>query len=321
MVKVHINYKPVKGDMCMKKKLLFTLAASVCALTCAFSLAACGDSTVKIEFTYKLNDDGNSYAITGATYDGNELYQSSKFKNRMPEEITVPSEYSGKPVTVIKTLGVGENVKNVNIPDSITEIGDRAFTAFFDISYLKIGDNIEKIGAGAFAGLEKLEVELSENSKLQSIGTGAFGGTAIKSFKAPATLKFTGGDHNGDTTNLFDSCAALETIDLSAITEHFTLFSGFAKNCPKLKTVILPNVRMSINSWAFDLGSADRTTVYTLFDPLEGAKNIFYSITGDDKLGLNDCAYLGNLYFYSETEPTGSSTYWWHYVNGVPTKW
>ena len=303
------------------KKLSITLLAFVLALGCALTLSACG-STVKIEFIYTLNDDGESYAITGAKFNG-EDFQPMKHKDKMPEEVTVPAEHDGKPVTVIKHMYDGDNVKKVNLPDSIVEIGEFAFSHYSSITSIKIGDNVEKIGGSAFKGIATLEtVEFGENSKLKELGTQAFAGTGLKTFKAPAMLELQKSVQMTSidlSESMFENCTALETIDFSAMNSFVNLGSRFAYNCTSLKTVILPNHSIKISPRAFDKGTADKTTLYMCALELEGAGKISYMF--GDELGINDCAFIGNIYFYSETAPTNNVSNWWHYVDGVPTKW
>lgn len=310
------------------KKISITLLALVLALGCALGLVACGGGTVKMEFVYTLNDDGASYAVTNATYNGKE-YKIADHKNKLPEEVTVPAEHDGKPVTIIKFMSHGENVKKVNLPETIVEIGEFAFSHYESLTSIKIGDNVEKIGNSAFKDIATLEsVNIGENSKLRDIGPHAFSGTGIKSFKAPASLELRVNLSSSDyrnTQGIFENCAALEIIDLSAIaTEDISinLANHFATGCPALKTVILPNKRVALTKTTFDLNTADRTTIYMLADELEGFSKIndYYYDYGTE-LGINDCAFIGNIYFYSEIAPTNNVSNWWHYVDGVPTKW
>ncbi len=309
----------------MKKKVLFAITALLCALTCAFSLTACGDKPVEIGFVYKLSDDGASYAITGLTYNGSDLYQASKYLKGMPEEITVPAEYDGKPVTVIENMGDGKGVKKVVLPDGIVKIG--GFSTYEDLESINIGDNVKEISENAFSGLTNLELEIGENSKLEKVGKAAFSGTKIKSFKAPATLKFKKtGNNTYDSDSLFESCAELETVDLSAMTAYVeegyvagTIYIGksFATGCSKLETVIIPDERFNFDSKSFSDNSSTKTTVYMHADPLDGASKLFFNGTPES----TSCVSLSKICFYSETDPGDTTTNFWRYVDGTPAKW
>ncbi len=101
--------------------------------------------------------------------------------------------------------------KGIELPDSLTEIGDEAFSYCYALKELKLPKNTKKIGEAAFMECKKLEkitipngvtkisnrlfcvceklteVELGDNTKV--IGEDAFSDTAIKSIKLPETLE------------------------------------------------------------------------------------------------------------------------------------
>ena len=62
------------------------------------------------------------------------------------------------PLTYAKHLYVnGQELKDLVIPESVTEIGDRAFRLFCGLTSVTIHDKVTKIGNGAFAGCENLK--------------------------------------------------------------------------------------------------------------------------------------------------------------------
>lgn len=62
----------------------------------------------------------------------------------------------------------------LSIPASVTDIGNYAFAGCSDLQDVKLPDQLESVGAGAFSGIEDIDIMLPAN--IQHIGASAFGG-------------------------------------------------------------------------------------------------------------------------------------------------
>ena len=133
--------------------------------------------------------NGNNY---GVRY---YIYGLTNFKTA-----TIPEKYKGKDVVSLRgnTFSNMYFLKNVTLPDTITEIRGEAFYNCYSLESIKlpekiteikgstfenckklkkinIPDNVTRIGVHAFYGNTSLEeVSISKNSKLQEIGSSAF---------------------------------------------------------------------------------------------------------------------------------------------------
>ena len=105
------------------------------------------------------------------------------------KELVVPAYIDGLPVSVIRegTFGEyyhgaslrsrGECLVKVELPPTVTEIGDYAFKRCLRLAYIEFSDNVREIGEGAFYKCEKLRrlkipdgiTEIKENTFYQCI--------------------------------------------------------------------------------------------------------------------------------------------------------
>lgn len=77
-------------------------------------------------------------------------------------------------ITKISLAGTRmEYVQEVVLPDSVKEIGERAFWGFRDLRHVSFGNGLKKIGKGAFEGCQFLEQALLPDS-VEEIGAYAF---------------------------------------------------------------------------------------------------------------------------------------------------
>ncbi|MBP3291941.1 MAG: leucine-rich repeat protein [Clostridia bacterium] len=97
------------------------------------------------KLTFTLNDDGQSYAITGAN-------------TSISGDVTIPSRYKGKPVTRIgaSAFYYCTGLTSIVIPDSVTTIGSNAFRKCTSLTSVTIGDSVTTIGDMAFYGCDSL---------------------------------------------------------------------------------------------------------------------------------------------------------------------
>ena len=91
--------------------------------------------------------------------------------------LTVPESVKGENVTAL-SVGCFENstfLTTVNLPDTLTEIRERAFSGCSELRGIKIPEGTQSIGAGAFRGCTSLEAVYLPGS-ITRIGTDAFDG-------------------------------------------------------------------------------------------------------------------------------------------------
>lgn len=122
-----------------------------------------GDENTSI-WEFELIDD-NSYGVKAK--EGFSL-----------TNVTIPSEYNGKPVTKILENAFLHNstMYSVTIPDSINEIGASAFRSCLRLKEVTIPDSVTKIGSYAFyeCPLDKLELEYQGSWNLTGFYSGSF---------------------------------------------------------------------------------------------------------------------------------------------------
>ncbi len=151
-------------------------------------IAPCTFKDCKSLRTVKLSN--NVKRINYSAFDGCEMLEEIN----IPDSVTEISEYAFSRT----------NIKEFIWPENMTTLNNGIF-AYSDLSYIKLPNTLETIGSNAFGGCENLaEIEIPES--VTSIN-GAFSGSGIKSIKLPDNLK-------EYSPGLFNTCMNLEEITI-----------------------------------------------------------------------------------------------------------
>lgn len=167
----------------------------------------------------------NGTELTGLTDKGKAALEANK-------ELTIPAGTT----KIAEGVFSGLKLTKVTLPDSVTEVADRAF---YDNEIKELAaPGLKTIGEGAF---QKNKLTAFESSTLETIGEGAFSDNALKSVKiksAPVTVI---------PANAFRD-NQLETVELpDTVTEIGA--SAFANN--QLKAITLPVKLTKVGQEAF----------------------------------------------------------------------
>lgn len=163
------------------------------------------------DYTYQILDNG-TVEITG--YSGSDT------------ELVIPSEIEGKSVTSIGLYAFDgienmacERLESVTIPDSVTNIGWKAFSNCTSLTSITIPDSVASISNGAFEGCTSLTSVTIPNSV-----------TTIKMMT-------------------FLECSSLTSVTIpnSVTTIEAYAFSG----CKNLKSVTIPDSVTTIGEYSF----------------------------------------------------------------------
>ncbi|MBQ9730419.1 MAG: leucine-rich repeat protein [Clostridia bacterium] len=230
--------------MKIKKILPAVMIASIFSF--AFGVAACTDgsnssssssssSPIQEKSDFTFTDCGEYYSVND--YTGTAT------------EIVLPSAYNGKPVRAVSNGGfLSKNgLTKVTFPDSITQIGDAAFSYCRDLTTVELSPNVSKIGASVFYGAERLQYA--------EYGNAYYLGGAGNEFHAvikPKTLDLQSLALHDNAKVVADAafyyCTRLAEIDLNGVKEiGATAFAG----CYSLTELVLPNSLTEIGENAF----------------------------------------------------------------------
>ena len=190
----------------------------------------------RIEKQYSYSQDLWYEELADGTYEVH-LYQC---KDKI---IIIPSAHEGKIVSAIAVNGFGyqSQIKKVIIPDTVSTIGEMAFSNCENLESVTMGKSVTTIGSSAFYGCKKLtEIELRES--LTVIGESAFAGcTKLTSVTFKGLQKI--------EAYAFEGCTALQAIEFPATLTKIGI-EAFA-HCDGLKTVVLPNGLTELCEGAF----------------------------------------------------------------------
>lgn len=122
-------------------------------------------------------------------------------------DVTIPSRYKGKPVTVIDHVAFYNNsaVTSVTIPDSVTAIPDYAFGFCSQLTNISIPNSVTFIGFSAFNSCTSLK-SITLPSSLSTIQSYAFYNCGnLKTIRIPVSVTSIG-------SYAFDDCPNLMTV-------------------------------------------------------------------------------------------------------------
>lgn len=156
------------------------------------------------------------------------------------KDVKIPESYENYKVTVLgRSLFNGKDVTSVEIPDTVKEIQDYAFSSNRSLKSVKLPKNLETIGTNAFfncASLESIELPAS----LKEIGVYAFSAAGLKSVTIPESKTLTKLDQY-----VFFQCQELTEVTLPATVT--SIAENTFADCPNKITINAPKGSYAIN--------------------------------------------------------------------------
>ena len=182
-------------------------------------------------------------------------------------------------------LGIGtrafsecKKIKEILIPNSVTEIGDQAFGYCISLTKIIIPDSVIKIGVGAFEDCNSLESAIiSSNATIME--RWIFSGCkSLKGIVIPNGVIKIGAE-------AFINCDSLKEILIPFSNNIKQIGSFIFKNCQELKKIDIPKSIIYISCYAFNNSNISNLNIRTSLFKFEDGfiesliKNNIYSLT------------------------------------------
>ena len=134
----------------------------------------------------------------------------------------------------------GAQIKQITIPDTVTEIGENAFNYCEQLALITLPSGLQKISSRMLAGCLSL-TSITIPASVTEIGSQAFADSGLTSITIPSTVTMLG-------SSAFNRCESLAHMNIQAnVTE---IPESFAQDCP-LTSLTLPNTLQTIGWSAF----------------------------------------------------------------------
>ena len=175
--------------------------------------------------------------------------------NGKDTEVVIPDTIEGKPVVKIGEISEDENGSNdlgafqnkpdivsIDIPDSVTTIGDKTFSYCSKLSELNIPKGVTEIGNSTFSGCIALK-SITIPDSVTKIGNDAFSNCrGFTDITIPGSVKSFG-------DNVFNNCQKLASVKIeNGVT---TIGNGAFSDCTSLTNIDIPNTVTVIGDTAF----------------------------------------------------------------------
>ena len=180
--------------------------------------------------TTRVYADDNTVVVDGVTFSKNMQILVKYPVDKIDESYTIP-----KSVAIIGNNAFSESygrrgntyLKNIIIPNSVTSIGEYAFSNCTNLESIIIPDSVTTIGSKAFSECTNLEsVVLSQN--IDSLKPHTFNGcSSLKEITIPENVE--------DIDHAFTECIGIESVEIPA---NVTNMWGAFDNCTNLKKVV-----------------------------------------------------------------------------------
>ena len=214
----------------------------------------CGAEGNGSNVTWTLDDNGTlTISGTGAMKDYENNLSTRRSTAPWAEE-QVAQVVINEGVTRIgnSVFGYCNNLKNIEIPETVTKIGGSAFQGA-GLTSIEIPASVTDIGNFAFEGTKLTSIKIpasvtdirilafnecknlqtvtfADDSQLKNIGTKAFAGTPITSIEIPASV-------TNIRTYAFWNCGQLESVTFAPGSKLKTIGENAFNGCSKLKTI------------------------------------------------------------------------------------
>ena len=183
------------------------------------------------------------------------------------------------------------NIKEVELPETVTVIGDNAFFGhtFAFLEKINIPSRVITIGSGAFSGCENL-ISINIPNNVTSIGESAFYEcSALTTMNIPSSVNSIG-------YGAFSGCSALTTINIPSSVN--SIGYGAFSRCSALTTINLPSNIIDIGDWLFN-GCSSLVTI-----------SIPSKVTSIGELAFDSCTALTTVNIPNSVNAIGDDAFW-----------